>query len=136
MATKRGKAAPSAVASSSWISEERSTALGFVDEGVDEFTYSVLNEINWLTEHMLEVFDENRSWNLAEFMKTPAKLRGKTPRAVRQRHPLETRAVGPSSAFHPRLPLTGPSASERGLRPKRTSGFEPVAGAAPSEATH
>lgn len=93
MATKRSKAVPSAVASAPWISEERNTAMQFIDQEIDEFTFAVRNEMDWLNEHMLEVFDENRALNLAELMKTPGKLRGKTPRTARKRNPLEIRAV-------------------------------------------
>jgi hypothetical protein len=93
MATRGSKAVPSAIASTPWISGERSAAIGFIEQEIDEFTFAVRNELDWLNEHMLEVFDENRKWDLAELMKTPGKLRGKTPRTARKRNPLEVRAV-------------------------------------------
>ena len=95
MASLRSKAAPLAVGSVPWLSEERASAVQFIDQEVEEFTFAVRNEMDWLNEHLGEVFDENRVWNVAELMKTPGKLRGKTPRTARKRNALETRAVRP-----------------------------------------
>ncbi|TQS35695.1 hypothetical protein Golomagni_03877 [Golovinomyces magnicellulatus] len=72
-----------------WISEERSCALHIVQSETEEFTYSVRNEVDWLNEHMAEIFSADRV-SVADIFKTPAKLRGKTPRTIRKNQlPLE-----------------------------------------------
>ncbi|KHJ30340.1 putative inner centromere protein [Erysiphe necator] len=69
--------------SPSWISQERSCALQIVQSETEEFTYSVRNEVDWLNEHMAEIFNANHV-SVAEMFKTPGKLRGKTPRTLRK----------------------------------------------------
>ncbi|TGJ82995.1 hypothetical protein E0Z10_g5779 [Xylaria hypoxylon] len=71
------------VGSGPWIAEERSSAMQIAQSEVEEFTFSVQNDFDWLNEHMAEVFSENQI-NVAEIFKTPGKLRGKTPRTVRK----------------------------------------------------
>ncbi|KAH8160393.1 hypothetical protein CIB48_g7853 [Xylaria polymorpha] len=71
------------VGSGPWIAEERSSATQIAQSEVEEFTFSVQNDFDWLNEHMAEVFSENQI-NVAEIFKTPGKLRGKTPRTVRK----------------------------------------------------
>lgn len=70
------------VGSGPWIAEERSSATNIAHSEVEEFTFSVQNDLDWLNEHMAEVFGENQI-NVAEIFKTPGRLRGKTPRTVR-----------------------------------------------------
>lgn len=48
------------VGSASWISEERATALQFVGEETEEFTFSARNDLDWLNEHMAEIFSKNQ----------------------------------------------------------------------------
>jgi hypothetical protein len=48
------------VGSAAWIAEERSSARQVVAHEVDEFSFSVRNEMEWLNEHMAEVFSENQ----------------------------------------------------------------------------
>jgi hypothetical protein len=48
------------VGSASWIAEERSTALQIAEAETEEFTFSARNEIEWLNEHMAEIFSENQ----------------------------------------------------------------------------
>jgi hypothetical protein len=48
------------VGSASWISEERASALQIVDAEAEEFTFSARNELDWLNEHMAEIFSENQ----------------------------------------------------------------------------
>lgn len=107
MTAPRSKAA---VGSAPWILSERQQAAQFVEQEVDEFSYSVRNEMEWLNEHMAEIFTRPELCvlrdsakrvrsanallrNVADAFKTPGKLRGKTPRTARKRNPLETRAV-------------------------------------------
>ncbi|KAJ8128339.1 hypothetical protein O1611_g5293 [Lasiodiplodia mahajangana] len=71
------------VGSGPWIAEERSSATQIAQSEVEEFTFSVQNDFDWLNEHMAEVFSENQI-NVAEIFKTPGRLRGKTPRTIRK----------------------------------------------------
>ncbi|KAI0100625.1 hypothetical protein GGR51DRAFT_347009 [Nemania sp. FL0031] len=71
------------VGSGPWIAEERSSATQIAQSEVEEFTFSVQNDLEWLNEHMAEVFSENQI-NVAEIFKTPGRLRGKTPRTIRK----------------------------------------------------
>jgi hypothetical protein len=48
------------VGSALWISEERATASQIAEAETEEFTFSARNEIEWLNEHMAEIFSENQ----------------------------------------------------------------------------
>ncbi|ERT01593.1 hypothetical protein HMPREF1624_02844 [Sporothrix schenckii ATCC 58251] len=74
-----------------WIAEERTTALHIAQSEVDEFMFSAKNELDWLNEHMAEIFSENQI-NVADIFKTPGKLRGKTPRTARKANKADIRA--------------------------------------------
>ncbi|KAE9363851.1 hypothetical protein N431DRAFT_390044 [Stipitochalara longipes BDJ] len=78
------------VGSASWIAEERTTAQQLVNAEAEEFSFSARNDVDWLNEHMAEIFSKNQV-NVAEIFKTPGKLRGKTPRTIRKVNPLEAR---------------------------------------------
>ncbi|KAI1752586.1 hypothetical protein F4782DRAFT_500873 [Xylaria castorea] len=93
------------VGSGPWILEERSSATQIAESEVEEFTFSVQNDFDWLNEHMAEVFSENQI-NVAEIFKTPGKLRGKTPRTVRKGN-LENRV--PLSNIFSSTPKDGPN---------------------------
>ena len=54
MAASRTKIAP--VGSAQWIESEREQAAQFVDQEAEEFSYSVRNELEWLNEHMGDIF--------------------------------------------------------------------------------
>ncbi|KAM0810476.1 hypothetical protein AB5N19_10825 [Seiridium cardinale] len=77
------RAARLQVGSAPWIAEERSSAQKIAQDEIEEFTFSARNDFEWLNEHMAEIFSENQISNVAEIFKTPGKLRGKTPRTVR-----------------------------------------------------
>ena len=47
------------VGSQPWIAEERASALQIADAETEEFTFSARNEVEWLNEHMAEIFNEN-----------------------------------------------------------------------------
>lgn len=116
MATMRSKP-PVPVGSAQWVLDERIQGTDFVTQEVEEFHFSVRNDMEWLNEHMADIFQRNHLYgayhgarwmqslqdhsDVAEAFKTPGKLRGKTPRTVRRRG-LETRAVGFSSTLHHR----------------------------------
>lgn len=53
----RAKTAP--VGSAQWMQNERDQADEFVAQEVDEFGYSVRNELDWLNEHMAEIFSKS-----------------------------------------------------------------------------
>jgi hypothetical protein len=57
MAAARAKAAN--VGSTQWVQKEREQAGEFVEQEFEEFGYSVRNEIEWLNEHMAEIFSTN-----------------------------------------------------------------------------
>lgn len=48
------------VASSPWVAEERAQALQIAEAEAEEFTFSARNEMDWLNEHMAEVFSNNQ----------------------------------------------------------------------------
>ncbi|KAK3293909.1 uncharacterized protein B0H64DRAFT_175132 [Chaetomium fimeti] len=78
------------VGSAAWVAEERDSALSIAQSEIEEFSFSARNEIDWLNEHMAEIFSENQM-NVAELFKTPGKLRGKTPRTARKAPPSSLR---------------------------------------------
>ncbi|KAI9891954.1 MAG: hypothetical protein M1814_002148 [Vezdaea aestivalis] len=90
MTSLRSKA-PAPVGSSAWIAAERENALQFEAQDVEDFTYAARNDVEWLNEHMADIFSRNQI-EVTEIFKTPGKLRGKTPRTARRRNPLEVRA--------------------------------------------
>ena len=59
MATMRANPR-SQVGTSSWISEERASALQIVQTEAEEFTFSARNDVDWLNEHMAEIFSKNQ----------------------------------------------------------------------------
>lgn len=48
------------VGSTGWITEERSNALQLAETETEEFTFAARNEIEWLNEHMAEIFTKNQ----------------------------------------------------------------------------
>ncbi|MCJ1380913.1 hypothetical protein MMC17_004022 [Xylographa soralifera] len=79
------------VGSAQWVEDERKQIAVFRDQETEDFAFSTRNEVEWLNEHMAEIFSSNQL-NVTEIFKTPGKLRGKTPRTARKRNPLERRA--------------------------------------------
>jgi len=61
MATVRAKQRIQ-VGSAPWISEERSSANAIVETEAEEFGFSVRNDLDWLNEHMAEIFSENQMY--------------------------------------------------------------------------
>jgi hypothetical protein len=57
MAAARAKAAN--VGSTQWVQKEREQAGEFVEQEFEEFGYNVRNEMEWLNEHMAEIFSTN-----------------------------------------------------------------------------
>ncbi|KAF2674764.1 hypothetical protein BT63DRAFT_435817 [Microthyrium microscopicum] len=77
--------------SAPWIVNELRAAQSMTNDEVEDFSYNVRNEMEWLNEHMNEIFANERI-NVIDVFKTPGKLRGKTPRTARQRQVLGNRA--------------------------------------------
>ncbi|KAI4114293.1 MAG: hypothetical protein LQ345_004901 [Seirophora villosa] len=89
MATKLRNMAPS-IGSMQWLDQENQQVAQFADQEAEDFAFSVRNELDFLNEHMAEIFSKNQV-NITEVFKTPGKLRGKTPRTARKRNPLDIR---------------------------------------------
>lgn len=49
-----------AVGSEAWVSEQRTHALDVARQEAEEFSFSARNEMEWLNEHMAEIFSENQ----------------------------------------------------------------------------
>ncbi|KAM3425442.1 hypothetical protein BST61_g7388 [Cercospora zeina] len=112
----RGKAMP--VGSSQWVQNEREQASEFVEQDAEEFSYSVRNELDWLNEHMADIFSKSQV-NFADMFKTPGKLRGKTPRTARKVNALAPRQPL-TDVFAPNIQAAAPSPA------KNTVFFEKV----------
>jgi hypothetical protein len=48
------------VGSAQWITAERDTSRKFADDDVADFSYSAQNEMEWLNEHMDDIFTKNQ----------------------------------------------------------------------------
>nr|OQO23316.1 hypothetical protein B0A51_09451 [Rachicladosporium sp. CCFEE 5018] len=97
--------AKAAIGSAEWVKNERAQSDLFIEQDAEEFVYAVRNELEWLNEHMSDIFTKG-TVNFADVFKTPGKLRGKTPRTARKindgpaRQPL-TDVFGPSVQHAP-----------------------------------
>lgn len=106
MAAARGKP----VGSATWIAAEKENVTRLVEQELEEVEFPVRHELDWLNEHMAEIFSNNQLYvcgrrcnltpganrqhsNMTELLKTPGKMRGKTPRTARKRNPEESRVV-------------------------------------------
>ncbi|OJJ49068.1 hypothetical protein ASPZODRAFT_129445 [Penicilliopsis zonata CBS 506.65] len=79
-----GTRAQKPVGSAAWISTEKENMVQLVEQEMEEAEYPVRHEMDWLNEHMAEIFSKNQ-FNMTDVFKTPGKLRGKTPRTARKR---------------------------------------------------
>ncbi|KAL1859918.1 hypothetical protein Plec18170_001864 [Paecilomyces lecythidis] len=73
------------VGSAAWVAAEKENITQLVNQEMEEIEYPVRHEMEWLNEHMAEVFSSNQ-FNVTEIFKTPGKMRGKTPRTARKRN--------------------------------------------------
>ncbi len=48
------------VGSAPWIAEEQASALQLAEAETEEFSFSARNEVDWLNEHMAEIFSKNQ----------------------------------------------------------------------------
>lgn len=60
MAMRPGARAP--VGSAAWCADERSSAIDIARSEVEEFEFSARNELEWLNEHMNDIFSENQMY--------------------------------------------------------------------------
>ena len=61
MATARAKNPP--VGSIAWMRKDTEQIGEIVDQEVEEFSFSVRNELEWLNEHMAEIFSKNQVYD-------------------------------------------------------------------------
>lgn len=50
----------SQIGSAQWIQDEKELADQYVEQEVEDFTFSVSNEVEWLNAHMADVFNEGK----------------------------------------------------------------------------
>ena len=48
------------VGSAQWVQDERDQAKQFVGQEAEEFSFTVRNELEWLNEHVAEIFSTNQ----------------------------------------------------------------------------
>ncbi|KAL1957564.1 hypothetical protein VTO42DRAFT_5791 [Malbranchea cinnamomea] len=86
------------IGSKEWIIAEKENVQMLVDQELEEVVYPARHEMEWLNEHMAEIFRGN-SLNVAELFKTPGKMRGKTPRTIRKHQTPRSARVPLSEIF-------------------------------------
>jgi hypothetical protein len=59
MATLRSRQ-QAAVGSAPWIEEEKDQIRRFIHQEAEDFAFSARNEVDWLNEHMTEIFTSNQ----------------------------------------------------------------------------
>ncbi|CEO59734.1 hypothetical protein PMG11_04399 [Penicillium brasilianum] len=85
-----GARAHKPVGSAAWIASEKENMADLVEQELEEVEYPVRHELDWLNEHMAEIFSKGQA-NFTDVFKTPGKMRGKTPRTARKRNVEENR---------------------------------------------
>ncbi|KAL8737623.1 MAG: hypothetical protein Q9181_001496 [Wetmoreana brouardii] len=116
------------IGSMPWLGQENQQIAQFSAQETEDFAFSVRNELDFLNEHMAEIFSKNQL-NITEVFKTPGKLRGKTPRTARKRNPLEIREPL-NDIFAPNAKITA-SPSRGPNDPKEQRRFEVAKDPAP-----
>ncbi|KAJ6157928.1 hypothetical protein N7470_005520 [Penicillium chermesinum] len=87
-----GARAQKPVGSAAWIAAEKENMAELVEQEMEEIEYPVRHEMDWLNEHMAEIFSKGQA-NFTDVFKTPGKMRGKTPRTARKHNLEESRMV-------------------------------------------
>ena len=59
MAAIRGRAQP-AIGSAQWIQDENAQVSQFCAQEAEDFAFSARNEVEWLNEHMAEIFSKDQ----------------------------------------------------------------------------
>jgi len=81
-----------AVGSAAWVAAEKENVLDLLREEKEELIFPALHELEWLNEHMNDIFTTSHV-NITDVFKTPGKMHGKTPKTNRKRNAAETRVV-------------------------------------------
>lgn len=58
MAATRSRAQP--IGSQQWTKDENDQVAQFCTQELEDFTFSARNEVEWLNEHMAEIFSKNQ----------------------------------------------------------------------------
>ncbi|KAJ6257125.1 hypothetical protein Dda_8010 [Drechslerella dactyloides] len=96
------------VGSPRWIFNELTDAHQKEADHFEDFTIAIRNELEWLHEHMAEIFHQGSEIDIADLYKTPGKLRGKTPRVIRKldsRNEQDDDYLLPTDPVNPPTPL-------------------------------
>ncbi|RMD44369.1 hypothetical protein DV735_g703, partial [Chaetothyriales sp. CBS 134920] len=80
----------SQIGSAAWISAEKENVRQLLQGEKEELVFPAQHEIEWLNEHMEEIFSK-RHVNMTNVFKTPGKMKGKTPRTNRRPRVGDTR---------------------------------------------
>lgn len=118
-----------AFGSATWIAAERSQATEYLEQELDEFRCSALNELEWLNENMSDIFTKSRQ-KFADVFKTPSKLRGKTPRTIRKTDPRHARAPL-TDIFAPNSPAGLPLSPSKAFLSRQPSPFKQISQPSP-----
>ena len=62
MATLKSKAPQ--VGTGQWILNEREQAQTFIEQETEEFAFAARNDMEWLNEHMSEIFNRNQLYDI------------------------------------------------------------------------
>lgn len=96
------------IGSSLWIQNENDQLSQFLSQEAEDFGFAARNEVEWLNEHMADIFTKNQVYELLaarEFSKAnvvvemsqkyskPLKASSKTPRTARKHNAFENRQV-------------------------------------------
>ena len=58
MATFKSK--PAQIGTARWVLNEREQAQTFIEQETEEFSFAAKNDMEWLNEHMAEIFNRNQ----------------------------------------------------------------------------
>lgn len=59
MAAIRSRVQPS-IGSAQWVQDENAQVSAFCRQEAEDFTFSARNEVEWLNEHMAEIFSKDQ----------------------------------------------------------------------------
>lgn len=60
MMVTRHTAKPAPVGSLSWIANERALIRQHEEQDIEDFAFSARNDLEWLNEHMADIFERNQ----------------------------------------------------------------------------
>lgn len=62
MMTARQTAKPAPVGSHNWVANERALIRQHEEQDIEDFAFSARNDLEWLNEHMVDIFERNQVW--------------------------------------------------------------------------